>query len=312
VRSGSWSNYASSVPSNVAAIFAAADASPAGFVRWGIPPAPPVPRATQATGIYVIALTDQLDSCAGALAVPPISEAAVDELLAVRPELMLDGARPTQEQLLQRLVALWFPDEVVVYIGLAGPRKNRPVQGQVAKRVGEYYDTPLGANAPHAGGWPLKTLACLHDLYVHYAYCDRVTKVEDDCIGHFAMHVSVKTRAGLRDPLRVMPFANLEFPKGSPKNHGIRGARAPKVKRGARPPVPAAAGVAVSASPTRTPAAPRAAAGFSRGSGHAASSLAERDGEGHRGGPGAHPNRSYQAILPPAGRTSRFRCAAAG
>ena len=61
-------------------------------------------------------------------------------------------ARPTREQLLQRLAGFWFPDEVVVYIGLAGPRKNRPVQGEVAKRVGEYYDTPLGANGPHAGG----------------------------------------------------------------------------------------------------------------------------------------------------------------
>jgi hypothetical protein len=149
------SPYAFIVPSTVTDIFAAANASPAGVVRWGTPPAAPIDRTASATGIYVIALTDELDSRAGALVAPPISEAAIEELLAVRPELTLDQCRPTREQLLQRLAGFWFPDEVVVYIGLAGPRKNRPVQGEVTKRVGEYYGTPLGASGPHAGGWPL-------------------------------------------------------------------------------------------------------------------------------------------------------------
>jgi hypothetical protein len=245
------------VPSTVADIFAAAGASPAGVVPWGISPAPPVHRLAPATGIYVVALTDELNSRAGALAAPPISEAAVKELLAVRPELTLDGARPTREQLHRRLARFWFPDEVVVYIGLAGLRTNRPAQGEVAKRVREYYDTPLGANGPHAGGWPLKTLACLHELYVHYAYCGRVNVAEHDCIGYFAEHVSEKTRASLHDPVRVMPFANLEFPQGSPKNHGIRGARAPKIRRGATPEMTAAAGATPLAPPTRPPAARR-------------------------------------------------------
>lgn len=247
------------MPSTVAEIFAAAGASPAGVVRWGTPPAPPTPRTAPATGIYVVALTDQVDSHAGALAGPPISEAAVDKLLAARPELTLDDVRPTREQVIQRLAAFWFPDEVVVYIGCAGPRKNRPLQGEVAKRVGEYHDTPLGAKRPHAGGWPLKTLACLRELYVHYAYCDRVNEAEDDCIGHFAKHVSEKSRTSLRDPVRMMPFANLEFPKGNPKNHGIRGARAPKVRHGAKPPVTAAARAPARAPPPRFHAASRPA-----------------------------------------------------
>ncbi len=247
------------VPSTVSEIFAAAGTSPAGVVRWGTPPAPPTPRAAPATGIYVVALTDQLDSRGAVLAAPPLSEAAVGQLLDVRPELALDGARPTKQQLLQRLAAFWFPDEVALYIGLAGPRKNRPLQGEVAKRVGEYYDTPLGANGPHAGGWPLKTLTCLHDLYVHYAYCKRVNKAEQDCIRHFAQHVSETTRATLRDPVRVMPFANLEFPKGNAKDHGIRGARAPKRTRGGNLRVAVATQAVAQGSRKRTSAAPRPA-----------------------------------------------------
>jgi hypothetical protein len=84
------------VPSTVADIFAAAGATPAGVVRWGTPPAPPIPPTAPATGIYVVALTNQLDDRAGTLVRPPISEPAVDELLAVRPELTLDRARPTR------------------------------------------------------------------------------------------------------------------------------------------------------------------------------------------------------------------------
>jgi hypothetical protein len=219
------------LPSTVADLFTAASASAAGVVDWGTPPVPP---AGPATGIYVVSLTDRLDSTGEALANAPISTPAIEELLAVRPGLRMDGARPTVEQLVGRLSGFWFPDEVVVYIGLAGPRKRRSAAGEVAKRVGEYYNTPLGANGPHAGGWPLKTLTCLRDLYVHYAYCDSVEHGENACIGHFAQNVSKDTRKALHDSERVMPFANLEYPRGNSKAHGIRGARAPKAKSGTK------------------------------------------------------------------------------
>jgi hypothetical protein len=109
-----------------------------------------------------------------------------------------------------------------------------------------------------AGGWPLKTLDCRNDLYVHYAYCDRVSVAENKCIECFATHASAKALTGLRHAVRVMPFANLEFPKGNPKNHGIRGARAPRVKRGASPAATAAPRTVAPALPATLPGAPRA------------------------------------------------------
>jgi hypothetical protein len=223
------------VPSTVADIFAAAGVSRDGVVRWGVPPSPPVPTSASATGIYVVALTDRLDDATDAVREAPISASLVKELLNVRPELRMDGARPSVEQLSERLAAFWFPDEVVLYIGLAGRRKSRPVRGDVSKRVADYYKTTLGARSPHAGGWPLKTLACLDSLYVHYAYCDDVDDAEDAGIERFAEHVSTQTRAGLHDRVRVMPFANLEYPQGNSKAHGITGARAPKTKKGVKP-----------------------------------------------------------------------------
>jgi hypothetical protein len=219
------------MPSTVASIFAAAGVTPAGVVRWGDPPARPVAPHAVTTGIYVVALTDCLDKLEGELPAAPLSNVGLNELLAVRPELTLDRARPTRAPLAARLTAFWLPDEVVLYIGLAGPRKSRPRHGELSKRVEEYYRTSLGARSPHAGGWPLKTLSCLGELFVHYGYCEQVNEAEGRCIGHFADHVSPETRSALHDRVRLMPFANLEFPKGNPKNHGIRGARAPKAAR---------------------------------------------------------------------------------
>jgi hypothetical protein len=226
------------MPSTVADILAAAGAAPDGVVQWG--ERPPVATSPPTTGIYVVALTGDVDSCAEALETPPISKPAIDDLLAIRPELTLDGARPSRDDVFRRLAAFWFPDEIAVYIGLAGPRRKGPAQGEIAKRVAEYYSTPLGANGPHAGGWPLKTLSCLPDLYVHYAYCGDVRTAEDSCLAQFAAQVSDETLEKLHDPVRVMPFANLEFPRGNAKNHGIRGARAPRAGRAVKSGVPPA------------------------------------------------------------------------
>src|SRR4030065_708843 len=88
-----------------------------------------------------------------------------------------------------RPAGCWGPDEVVVYIGRAGPRRHVTVS-ELSDRVEEYYTTRLGARSPHAGGWPLKTLANLGSLYVHYAYCDDVLKKEQLMLKAFADNLS--------------------------------------------------------------------------------------------------------------------------
>jgi hypothetical protein len=127
------------MPSTVADVFAAAEVTPAGEVVWGTP----VPL--DAPGVYVVALTDDPQSQDGVLSVAPIDGDALERLLAARPELRLDGARPRVEELAARLRAFSLP-EVVLYVGLAGT--------SVRKRVRQYYRTPLGARRPTraAGG----------------------------------------------------------------------------------------------------------------------------------------------------------------
>lgn len=215
--------------STVRSLFVAAGVSASGVVRWRerIPP----PRYGEpGTGVYVVALTDSLDSARGALPECPLSREAVQQLLDVRPELTLDGERPEVDDLAERLAAFWCPDEVVVYIGRAGPRIRVKVS-ELSGRVAEFYTTSLGARSPHAGGWPIKTLANLGDLFVQYAYCDDVATREQRMLDAFAAGLSAPTRKTLHDAAPPMPFANLESAAGR-KAHGIKGARRP----GAAPP----------------------------------------------------------------------------
>lgn len=201
------------MPSSVAAVFAAAGLEPEGVVGWG-------ERAgDERSGVYVVALTNQIDSRDVALLVAPIADAAIEELLSVRPELTLDGKRPTVPELKARIGAFWLPDETIVYIGLATSLRSR---------VRSFYRTPIGARRPHAGGWFLKTLSNLDDLYVHFARVVDFDDAESTMLEAFVTALSPSALAGLADPAHSWPFANLELRRGGHKirkAHGIKGAR---------------------------------------------------------------------------------------
>jgi hypothetical protein len=198
----------------VADLLAAAGLEPAGSVRWGTRLPASVP------GVYLVALDAAPDTRAATLAKAPIDDQRVAELLRVRPELRLDGSRPTVAALVERLAGCWLPDEVVVYIGLAGTSLQR--------RVGQYYTTPLGARRPHAGGWFLKTLSNLDELTVHYAAAVDPAAAERELLEGFIDGVDGARCDELQDPTCPYPFANLVGPTGVRKAHGITGARAPR------------------------------------------------------------------------------------
>ena len=185
-----------------------------GSVRWGSRVPAPFP------GVYLVALDAAPDTCTATLAEAPINDQRVAELLRVRPELRLDGSRPTVAALGKRLAGCWLPDETVLYIGLAGTSLQR--------RVGQYYTTPLGARRPHAGGWFLKTLSNLDELAIHYATAADPAAAERDLLKAFIESIDGAAGNGLHDSSCPYPFANLVGPSGVRKAHGITGARAPR------------------------------------------------------------------------------------
>jgi hypothetical protein len=120
---------------------------------------------------------------------------------------------------------MWVPNEPILYVGRAST--------SIADRVNAYYRTRLGARAPHAGGWPLKTLSNLDGLSVHVAPTDDPAAAETAMIDAFVAGVPKPTSDLLVDPALPLPFANLEDGRGRRKAHGIRGARAPYARKAA-------------------------------------------------------------------------------
>lgn len=211
-----------------------ADLDGRGVVRWGTP----VPCTEP--GVYVVSTDEDGSSLATTFNTAPISRPAVDELLSIRPELTIDGSRPTSAALELRLASFWLPDEVVIYIGLAGT--------SLVDRVNAYYKTPLGARSPHAGGWFLKTLDPEVPRWVHWARSTKPGRSEDAMLKHFCAGVSERSLQLLADPRRPFPFANLEWPPGVRKRHGISGARARR-STSAAPPTGSTAPVSTKAEP---------------------------------------------------------------
>lgn len=201
------------MPTTVADALAAAGLVREGVVRWGTRP------PTSESGVYVVSWTDSLDEVNRGPCDFPASIAAFEKWLKVRPELLLDGRRPTTTELMDRVGRFWLPDEDVLYVGLAG---------SLASRVEDYFKTQIGARGPHSGGYFLKLVEGIESLWVHYSSCVDFEAAESKILRRFTENVSNESRAGLLDPFHPFPFANLEWPRGTRKAHGLRGAREPK------------------------------------------------------------------------------------
>lgn len=203
-------------------VFAGAGLVPIASVRWG------QPAPVSGPGVYLVAMTPDIDD-QGRDTSCPLDPNAVQALLDSRPEITVDGVMATQRSLSSRLQSMWPASEVVLYIGLAG--------SSLVTRIDQYYKTPLGARAPHAGGWPLKVLSNLQELWVHVSPCADPAGAEQAMIRTFADGVPVAVVRALCDPGRPIPFANLQVPGGARKHHGILGAKAarstPRVVRSA-------------------------------------------------------------------------------
>ena len=204
------------MPTTVREAFRSAGLEPAGVVVWGEVP------GTPEAGVYVVALTADPDSLTGVIPEAPVAREGFSRWLTVRQDLTLDGKRPTEDELIARIQAFWLPDEVVLYIGKAA---------SLSRRIADYYSTPIGARKPHAGGYFLKLLENLDQLFVHYTTCDDPATAENQMLAAFCASVSAGSLEAMRDPAHPFPFANLEWPPGTRKAHGLRGAREPRRPR---------------------------------------------------------------------------------
>ena len=198
------------MPSSVNDLLAAAGLTWHSVSRWGtIPP-------LDTPGLYLVSTSADPNDNTGPSSCE-LSAARLAELVRVRPEVSVAGVPGNVETVASALTAMWPAGEPVVYIGLASE--------SVSDRVRRYYSTPIGARAPHAGGWPIKMLANLDQLHVHVAPAANPDVAETTALMAFMDAVGPDARQMLCDPALPLPFANLELTKGMRKRHGIRGAK---------------------------------------------------------------------------------------
>lgn len=194
---------------SVADLFAHAGVRHSGAVRWG------EPVSLARPGVYVVSTTEDPHDLQG-VAECPLDRSAISELLRARPEATVDGRAATPELLAERLMAMWPTGEPVVYVGLAGT--------DTGNRVDQFYKTRIGARAPHAGGWPVKMLDS-ERLWVHYGPAQDPTSAESAMVRRFAAGVPAQIADRLVDPAAPLPFANLTYPAGRRKRHGLSGVK---------------------------------------------------------------------------------------
>jgi hypothetical protein len=171
------------MPTTISQAFAAVNLRRDGVVKWRTIPKEP------ASGVYVVSLTESVEACDGNLIKAPLATSAFEQWLRVCPELTLDGRRPNIQQLMDRIRQFWIPDEVILYIGLAE---------SLSQRLSSYYRTPIGAPRPHSGGYFLKLLSNLDQLWVHYAKHSDPDLAEDKMLGRFCENVSPNSKCPFR------------------------------------------------------------------------------------------------------------------
>lgn len=203
------------MPSTVSDLLEEVSLRPAGVVLWSQLPVP-----NRNAGVYIVSLSRDCNRNERVLETAPIDHKAVSRWISRVPKMELDGRKPSPDTLAKRLGEFWLPDESILYIGKSGSRKTSKKRS-LEKRTKEYHKHVLGDPKPHRGGHWIKTLSILSETFVHYAESSYPKETESRLIKAFIPRVSSSSRKRLGDAERPFPFANLEFPKGTRKRHGI-------------------------------------------------------------------------------------------
>ena len=171
-----------------------------GPTRWGGKP------TTRKAGIFAIELPEPSEHCS-------IDIDEVRRWLERVPDLKMDGERPTQSTLAERMRSFWVPDQQLVYVG----RTSK----SLSARVASLYATELGHARPHPGGHWLKVLRDLPQLRVWWAETEAPEEYEDVLIEAFADSVPEAVRANLPEGAPLLPWANLDSPTTAPRETGL-------------------------------------------------------------------------------------------
>ena len=183
-----------------AGLLRALDLDVDGPVRWG-------GKATSAAaGIFVVEIAEPRGHA-------PTDTVAVRQWIARVATLTVDGERPSETTLANRLDTFWVADHPILYVG----RTTKALSA----RVGALYATELGHPRPHPGGHWLKTLRDPTNLRLWWAETDAAEEYEDAIIAAYVESLPAAVRDALAEYGPVLPWANLSSPTLGTRETGV-------------------------------------------------------------------------------------------
>jgi len=166
-------------------------------------------------GIYIISSSQKIGLSPNYKSAVYFNDNQINIWMQNAPCMMLYNNKPTILNLKQQLMKFWLCDEPILYIGKAEKQS-------LHERINQFYRHNVGKKSPHKGGYWLKLLSNLNDLYIHILPTEDSHKIEEKMLEYFMGNVSKESKQNSVDDKLCLPFANLQLRSGIIKNHGLK------------------------------------------------------------------------------------------
>ncbi len=166
-------------------------------------------------GVYIISTSIDKDFLPNYEEQIAFNENQIDLWMANAPAILLNNEKPAKNDLMRQLSGFWLPDETIFYIGNAERQT-------LSERICQFYNHKVGKRSPHKGGYWLKLLKNLDELYIHLYSTKESHVIEEAMLEQFIKNVSELTKAKLIDRNLCLPFANLQLRSRIIKLHGLK------------------------------------------------------------------------------------------
>jgi hypothetical protein len=190
------------------------------FHKVGLEPSKPIKWGEhipeKGTGVYVVSLSSNPLQNLGVLSSCKIKDDVFDKWKTMSPELNVNGDT-LKADIEKELNQFWKSNQNILYIG-----ESSSVTNGLSKRVKQFYDHQVGWKGPHTGGYWLKLLSEIEDLYVYYSICNHPRDTEFKMLMYYIEQSTQKSFYEINGLGMNLPFANLKV--DFQKRHGIKNA----------------------------------------------------------------------------------------
>lgn len=192
-------------------IFEKVRLKPIGPIEWGT-------KILETTcGVYVVSLSENPNKNLRLLEKPIVCKKIFKQWVKFSENLNVNGKKATYSILQKEINNYWHSRENILYIGESSSMNNN-----LSGRVNQFYNHKVGWKGPHTGGYWIKLLKNINELYVYYSECDYPRDTEFKMLMYFIEKTTGKSFYDLEDLGKHLPFANLKV--DFQKRHNIKGA----------------------------------------------------------------------------------------